>query len=72
MDTNSINLAPSASTETVKMEQDFSSECDAKIPEAQALAKTNLPKAIEDLLSLEKLTRVVSYLVYRIIVSVCL
>lgn len=60
MDTNSANLAPSADRETVKMEQDFSGDCDAKIPEAEKIAKAgNLKKAVEELVGLEKLARTV-------------
>jgi len=62
-----------ADTETVKMEQDFSTECDAKIPEAEKIAKTgNLSKAIEELIGLEKQTRVNGDMIStgRILVSI--
>lgn len=60
MESTAALLAPSATQETVKMEQDFSQEVDVKIPEAQQLAKSgNLAGAIENLIALEKQTRIV-------------
>lgn len=47
------------SGEIVKMEVDYSSTCDKQIPEAVAIAKAgDLSKALEQLLALEKQTRV--------------
>lgn len=61
MDINSSTLAPAADTETVKMEHDFSEECNVKIPESEKLAREgNLTKAIDELVALEKQTRTVS------------
>jgi hypothetical protein len=53
-----INLVP-ATTE-VKMEVDYSSTCDEKLPLIEAQAKTDLLKAIDELIALEKMTRIVS------------
>jgi 26S proteasome regulatory subunit N5 len=45
----------------VKMEVDYASTCDEKIPECEKLAKSGqLNEAIEALLSLEKQTRTVN------------
>jgi len=46
----------------IKMEVDYSSTCDEKIPECEKLAKSGqLNEAIEALLSLEKQTRTVDF-----------
>lgn len=46
----------------VKMEVDYSSTCDEKIPECQKLAKEGkIHDALDSLLALEKQTRTVSY-----------
>lgn len=45
----------------VKMEVDYSSNCDTKIPDCKKLAKDGkLHDALDQLLALEKLTRTVS------------
>ena len=45
----------------VKMEVDYSSNCDTKIPECKKLAREGkLHDALDQLLALEKLTRTVS------------
>jgi len=57
----------------VKMEVDYSETCDTKIPEAEALAKNGkLMEALENLLSLEKLTRTAAdmFSTSRILVAV--
>ncbi|TGZ51702.1 26S proteasome non-ATPase regulatory subunit 12 [Temnothorax longispinosus] len=55
----------------VKMEVDYSSTCDAKIPECKKLASEGkLHDALDQLLALEKLTRTVKLLVA--IVEICL
>ena len=57
---NAADLAGTSSlTEVTKMEVDYSATCDQKIPEAEALAKTNLQEAIDMLVALEKQTRIV-------------
>jgi hypothetical protein len=59
-------MAESAATDSgriVKMEVDYSSTCDEKIPECQKLAKEGkMHDALDTLLALEKQTRTVSYL----------
>lgn len=46
----------------VKMEVDYSSTCDEKIPECQKLVKEGkIHDALDSLLALEKQTRTVSY-----------
>ena len=45
----------------IKMEVDYSSNCDTKIPECKKLAREGkLHDALDQLLALEKLTRTVS------------
>lgn len=47
----------------VKMEVDYSSTCDTKIPECKKLASEGkLHDALDQLLALEKLTRTVKYI----------
>lgn len=49
----------------VKMEVDYSSNCDIKIPECKKLAhEGKLHDALDQLLALEKLTRTVKLLKY--------
>jgi 26S proteasome regulatory subunit N5 len=59
-------MAENATTDSgriVKMEVDYSSTCDEKIPECQKLAKEgNIHDALDTLLALEKQTRTVSSL----------
>jgi len=56
---NASDIAGTTSlTEVTKMEVDYSSTCDQKLPEAEALAKTNLQEAIDMLIALEKQTRI--------------
>ncbi|ETR98574.1 hypothetical protein MKX07_003312 [Trichoderma sp. CBMAI-0711] len=57
---------------TLKPEKDFSKEVDQQLPEAEALAKTNLQGAIEKLAALEKQTRQASDLAStsRILVAI--
>ncbi|KFA72183.1 hypothetical protein S40288_06021 [Stachybotrys chartarum IBT 40288] len=57
---------------TLKPEKDFSKEVDKQLPEAEKLAQTDLPAAIEKLAALEKQTRQASDLAStsRILVSV--
>lgn len=43
--------------QVLKPEKDFSKEVDKQIPEAQAIAKTNIQSAVEKLAQLEKQTR---------------
>ena len=56
--TNELSTTSSL-TEVTKMEVDYSSTCDQKIPEAENLAKTKLQDAIDMLIALEKQTRIV-------------
>jgi len=57
-------MAENATTDSgriVKMEVDYSSTCDEKIPECQKLAKEGkIHDALDTLLALEKQTRTVS------------
>jgi len=47
----------------MKMEVDYSSTCDTKIPECKKLAlEDKLHDALDQLLALEKLTRTVKYI----------
>ncbi|KFA64819.1 hypothetical protein S40285_01359 [Stachybotrys chlorohalonatus IBT 40285] len=57
---------------TLKPEKDFSKEVDKQLPEAEKLAQTDLPAAIEKLATLEKQTRQASDLAStsRILISV--
>ncbi|KAF4592363.1 26S proteasome non-ATPase regulatory subunit 12 [Ophiocordyceps camponoti-floridani] len=57
---------------TLKPEKDFSKEVDQQLPEAEALAKTNLQGAIEKLTALEKQTRQASDLAStsRVIIAI--
>ncbi|RKF75413.1 26S proteasome non-ATPase regulatory subunit 12 [Golovinomyces cichoracearum] len=62
--------------QVLKPEKDFSKEVDKQIPEAQAIAKTNIQSAVEKLAQLEKQTRQASDLastsrVLIAIVTIC-
>lgn len=53
---------PTDSGRILKMEVDYSSTCDDKIPECQKLAKDGkIQDALDTLLALEKQTRTVSF-----------
>jgi 26S proteasome regulatory subunit N5 len=70
---NAADLSGTTSlTEVTKMEVDYSSTCDQKIPEAEALAKKNLQEALDMLIALEKQTRIGGDMIStgRILVSV--
>lgn len=52
----------------IKMEVDYSTTCDEKIPAAEKIAEEgNITEAVESLMTLEKQTRTVSYIIYMIV-----